>query len=103
MRIAFEGMAMVRSELALRISELNPHLNLGEVNRVVNTIFEEMSAGLAGGMRIELRNFGSFSIKRRSARAGRNPKTGAAVEVPGKAIPFFRTGKHLHLRLNEDR
>ena len=58
---------------------------------------------LARGGRIEIRGFGSFAIKHREARKGRNPKTGATVDVSRKVIPYFKTGKHLHARLNEER
>jgi integration host factor subunit beta len=91
---------MTKSELILRIGELNPHLYHRDVERIVATIFEEIVTALARGNRIELRNFGSFGLKHRSARSGRNPRTGVRVEVPRKAIPFFKTGKQLRARLN---
>ena len=73
------------------------------VERVVETLFTAIGDALAWGVRIEIRGFGAFSLKDREARAGRNPRTGAAVEVPRKVIPFFKTGKHLHASLNEER
>ncbi|HSR72006.1 MAG TPA: integration host factor subunit beta [Kiloniellales bacterium] len=91
---------MTRSELIQRIAELNPHLYHRDVERIVTTIFEEVSEALARGDRVELRGFGAFSVKRRDARIGRNPRTGDAVHVAEKHIPFFKTGKLLRDRLN---
>jgi integration host factor subunit beta len=92
--------AMTKSELILKIGELNPHLYQRDVERIVSTIFEEISAALARGDRVELRGFGAFSVKQRNARLGRNPRTGDAVAVERKAVPFFKTGKQLRDRLN---
>ena len=92
--------AMTKSELILKIGELNPHLYQRDVERIVSTIFDEISAALARGDRVELRGFGAFSVKRREARIGRNPRTGTAVQVGEKYIPFFKTGKQLRDRLN---
>ena len=92
--------AMTKSELILRIGELNPHLYQRDVERIVSTIFDEISAALARGDRVELRGFGAFSVKQRNARLGRNPRTGDAVAVERKAVPFFKTGKQLRDRLN---
>jgi integration host factor subunit beta len=92
---------MVRSELIERVAELHPHLRYTDVERVVETIFEEISDALARGARIEIRGFGSFAIRDREARTGRNPKTGVTVEVPRRSSPYFRIGKHLHARLNK--
>ncbi|MFO1058923.1 MAG: integration host factor subunit beta [Dongiaceae bacterium] len=91
---------MTKSELILKIGELNPHLYQRDVERIVSTIFDEISAALARGDRVELRGFGAFSVKQRNARLGRNPRTGDAVEVDRKAVPFFKTGKQLRDRLN---
>ncbi len=92
--------AMTKSELIARLAESNPHLYQRDVERIVTTIFEEIADALARGDRVELRGFGAFSVKTRDARQGRNPRTGAAVAVEGKAIPFFKTGKQLRERLN---
>ncbi len=92
---------MTKSELIQRIAELNPHLYQRDVERIVSTIFDEIADALARGDRVELRGFGAFSVKERAARIGRNPRTGAAVQVAEKAIPFFKTGKQLRERLNE--
>lgn len=94
--------SMTKSELIARIGELNPHLFHRDVERIVSTIFEEISAALARGDRVELRGFGAFSVKQREARLGRNPRTGDSVAVARKAIPFFKTGKQLRERLNTD-
>ncbi len=91
---------MIRSELIQRIAEENPHLQQRHAERVVNAIFEEIIAAMARGERVELRGFGAFSVKKRDARIGRNPRTGEQVEVEEKHVPFFKTGKLLHDRLN---
>ena len=91
---------MTKSELILRLAERNPHLYQRDVERIVSTIFEEIAAALARGDRVELRGFGAFSIKERNARLGRNPRTGEAVQVARKSVPFFKTGKDLRDRLN---
>ncbi|HEV7371412.1 integration host factor subunit beta [Arenibaculum sp.] len=93
---------MTKSELILRLAERHPHLLQRDVERIVTTIFDEISAALARGERVELRGFGAFSVKRRDARVGRNPRTGASVQVDEKFIPFFKTGKQLRERLNAE-
>jgi integration host factor subunit beta len=92
--------SMTKSELILRIGELNPHLYYRDVERIVATIFDEIATALARGDRVELRGFGAFSVKHRDARTGRNPRTGEIVEVSRKVIPFFKTGKQLSEGLN---
>ncbi len=94
---------MTKSELILHIAERNPHLYQRDVERIVSTIFDEISSALAQGDRVELRGFGAFSVKRRGSRLGRNPRTGEAVAVSEKHIPFFKTGKELRERLNGKR
>ncbi len=91
---------MTKSELIARIGQLNPHLYQRDVERIVSTIFDEITTALARGDRVELRGFGAFSVKQRDARTGRNPRTGESVEVDRKVIPFFKTGKQLRERLN---
>jgi len=91
---------MTKSELILRIGELNPHLYHRDVERIVTTIFEEITDALARRERVELRGFGAFSVKFRDARRGRNPRTGETVAVEQKVVPFFKTGKELRDRLN---
>jgi integration host factor subunit beta len=92
---------MIKSELVQAIANKNPHLFLRDVENIVNAIFEEITRALAEGNRVELRGFGAFSVKNRPARVGRNPRTGASVEVEEKWVPFFKTGKELRERLNE--
>ncbi len=91
---------MIRSELIQKIADENPHLYQRDVERIVNTIFDEIIEAMAEGDRVELRGFGAFSVKKRDARLGRNPRTGDAVEVEEKHVPFFKTGKLLRDRLN---
>ena len=91
---------MIRSELIQKIADENPHLYQRDVERIVNTIFNEITDAMAAGNRVELRGFGAFSVKKREARIGRNPRTGASVEVEEKHVPFFKTGKLLRDRLN---
>jgi integration host factor subunit beta len=91
---------MIKSELIARLAEANPHLYQRDVERIVSTVFDEISSALSRGDRVELRGFGSFSVKRRPARIGRNPRTGEAVNVAEKHVPFFKTGKELRERLN---
>ncbi len=91
---------MIRSELIQTIADENPHLYQRDVERIVNTVFEEIIDAVADGNRVELRGFGAFSVKRREPRIGRNPRTGEAVHVEEKHVPFFKTGKLLRDRLN---
>ncbi len=91
---------MTKSELILHLAEKNPHLYHRDVERIVTAIFDEITAALSRGDRVELRGFGAFSVKRRDARIGRNPRTGEAVNVAAKRVPFFKTGKLLRERLN---
>lgn len=92
---------MIRSELIQKLADENPHLYQRDVERIVNTFFEEIIEAMARGERVELRGFGAFSVKSRDARVGRNPRTGETVEVDEKYVPFFKTGKLLRDRLNE--
>jgi len=92
---------MTKSELIARLAGKNPHLYQRDVERIVATVFDEISKALARGDRVELRGFGAFSVKRRDARVGRNPRTGDSVSVAEKHIPFFKTGKQLRDRLNQ--
>ena len=93
---------MIRSELVQKISDENPHLYQRDVERIVSTVFEEIIEAMASGNRVELRGFGAFSVKKRDARVGRNPRTGDSVPVEEKHVPFFKTGKALRDRLNGD-
>ena len=91
---------MTRSELIAELAGANPHLRAADVEIIVATIFEEISAALSRGERVELRGFGAFTVKRRDARTGRNPRTGESVPVDEKAVPFFKAGKELRERVN---
>ena len=91
---------MIRSELIQKIADDNPHLYQRDVERIVNTIFDEITNAMARGDRVELRGFGAFSVKKRDARVVRNPRTGESVAVEEKHVPFFKTGKLLRDRLN---
>lgn len=93
---------MTRSELIAVLAEQNPHLFQRDVERIVATIFDEITGALARGDRVELRGFGAFSVKQRGPRVGRNPRTGAAVHVAEKSVPHFKTGKELRDRLNSE-
>lgn len=91
---------MTRSELVKRLLPNNVDLTHQQVETVVNVILEEISQALAKGNRVELRGFGSFHVRRRSARMGRNPKTGEAISVSAKGAPLFKASKILLKRLN---
>ncbi|WP_333712390.1 integration host factor subunit beta [Yoonia sp.] len=91
---------MIRSELIQKLADENPHLYQRDVEKIVNTIFDEIIEAMARGDRVELRGFGAFSVKKRDSRVGRNPRTGQAVAVEEKHVPFFKTGKLLRDRLN---
>lgn len=91
---------MTKSELIAALSAENPHLHQSDLERVVNTVFDTITETLASGGRVELRGFGSFSVREREARMGRNPRTGEPVPVSAKRVPFFKTGKELRERLN---
>lgn len=91
---------MIKSELVLRISEMNPHLYQRDIEILVNVILDEITLALSRGDRVELRGFGTFSTKERDARQGRNPRTGEKVAVNGKVVPFFKSGKEMRERLN---
>jgi integration host factor subunit beta len=91
---------MLRSELIEILASENPHLRTSDVELIVNTIFETIEEALRTGDRVELRGFGAFSVRVREARKGRNPRTGETVQVPAKAVPFFKAGKELRARVN---
>mgnify|MGYP003110007017 FL=1 len=93
---------MIRSELLQKLAQDNPELRAQEIEQVVDIFFEEIAQRLAEGGRIELRGFGAFSTREREARTGRNPRTGEAVEVPAKRVPYFKPGKEMRNALNPD-
>ena len=100
MRIEPRGPGLIKSELIEALAAENPHLTQREIERVVGVIFEQIISALENGGRVELRGFGAFSVRSRPARTGRNPRTGEAVNVPAKHVPFFKSGKELRARLN---
>ena len=91
---------MTKSELIAELASANPHLTGPDVELIVATVFDEITGALARGERVELRGFGAFTVKRRNARTGRNPRTGETVPVEEKAVPFFKAGKELRERVN---
>ncbi len=93
---------MTKSELIQRLADRHPDLKQRVFERIVSTVFDEISGALERGDRVELRGFGAFSVKHRDPRVGRNPRTGDAVEVGAKRVPYFKTGKELRERLNQD-
>ena len=94
-------MALTKSELIERIAAEQTQLSPRDVELAVKTLIEEMANSLAEGGRIEIRGFGSFSLHFRAPRVGRNPKTGASVELHGKYVPHFKPGKELRERVNQ--
>jgi len=91
---------MIKSELIQKIATTNRHLHHRDIERIVNVVLNEIVEALARGHRVELRDFGAFTVRYRAPRTGRNPRTGAAVAVGEKFVPFFKTGKDLRERLN---
>ena len=86
---------MTKSGLIEEVARLTPHISKKDTEVVVNTIFASMIEALKAGERIEIRGFGSFQVKVRDAREGRNPKTGEPVHISAKRTPFFKVGKEL--------
>ena len=91
---------MLRSELVARLQEEFQPMRGAEVERALDIVLDEIAQALAAGGRVELRGFGAFSVRKRDARTGRNPRTGAAVKVAAKRVPFFKPGKELRLKVN---
>ena len=91
---------MTKSELIAYLDEENPHLYQRDVEKIVTTVFDEITSALSRGDRVELRGFGAFSVKKRGPRVGRNPRTGEVVHVAAKSVPYFKTGKNLRAKLN---
>ena len=91
---------MTKREIIAEMLSRRPQCSCRDAEAIVNVIFDAMAGALERGQRIEIRGFGSFAVKQRLARQGRNPKTGAVVEVDAKRIPFFRAGKELRIEIN---
>jgi integration host factor subunit beta len=94
------GLALIKSELTGRIYTQNMHLHLRDAEKVVQTVIEEIITAMIRGDRVELRGFGIFTVRERSARDGRNPQNGASVAVGKKRLPHFKPGKEMQVRLN---
>ncbi|GAA0639855.1 MULTISPECIES: integration host factor subunit beta [Pseudomonadota] len=93
---------MIRSELLQLLEEENPGLRSDEIEKILDIFFDNIIERLAEGGRVELRGFGAFSTRAREPRKGRNPRTGEAVDVPAKRVPYFKPGKEMRARLNAD-
>lgn len=91
---------MTKSDLVSKVAERMSHVSKKDTEMIVNSVFESMSEALKRGDRIEIRGFGSFQVKLRESREGRNPKTGEIVSIPAKRTPFFKVGKELKERVN---
>jgi integration host factor subunit beta len=91
---------MLRSELVAKLQDEFQPMRASEVEHAVDVVLEEIAQALATGGRVELRGFGAFSVRKRDARTGRNPRTGATVKVSAKRVPFFKPGKELRLKVN---
>ena len=92
---------MLKSELVQKLAIQSPHLYQRDLERIVNLVLDEIIGALKEGDRVELRGFGTFTAKERIARTGRNPLTGAAVEVAAKKAPAFKPGKEMREQLNK--
>ena len=93
---------MTKSGLIEAVAQRTPHISKKDTEIVVNTIFDSMAMALKEGERIEIRGFGSFQVKVREAREGRNPKTGEPVHISAKRTPFFKVGKELKEMVDGD-
>lgn len=92
---------MTKSEIIRILTEKHRNLFLKDVTKLVETVFDEVTAALARGDRVELRGFGSFSVRQRKARTARNPKTNEIVTLGERFSPYFRAGKELRERINK--
>ena len=91
---------MTKSDLVSAVADHMSHISKKDTETIVNSVFESMSEALKRGERIEIRGFGSFQVKTRDSRDGRNPKTGQLVTIPTKRTPFFKVGKELKERVD---
>ena len=96
-------MSLIKSKLIENICEANPHLYLRDAQRIVDTVFQEITKSLASGKRVELRGFGAFSVQHRMARVGRNPRSGESVNINEKFIVRFKSGKEMRIKLNSEK
>jgi integration host factor subunit beta len=93
---------VIRSELLKKLVDENPELKIEEVEKILDLFFNQITQQLAEDGRVELRGFGAFSTRERASRKGRNPRTGESVDVPSKRVPYFKPGKEMRERLNND-
>jgi integration host factor subunit beta len=93
---------MTKSVLIEKISEKVEGLSKKQTEVVVETLFDSIKDALAKGGKVEIRGFGNFKLRNRNARKARNPKTGEAVEVPPKKVPYFKVGKELREMVNRN-
>ncbi len=93
---------MTKSDLIAQIAKGNDNLTQKDAEIIVDLIFDSMIDTLVQGEKIEIRGFGSFKVKQRDARTGRNPQTGESIDIPAKKVPSFKTGKQLQEMMNKD-
>ena len=93
---------MTKRDLIEEVVRLYPRYSRRDAEVMVNAVFDSVADALRRGNRVEIRGFGSFVVRQRRARDGRNPKTGDTVAVGAKRVPFFKVGKELRLRVDED-
>lgn len=91
---------MTKRELIDEVNKRFPHISRHDAEVIINAIFDSMADAMGHNERIEIRGFGSFVVKHRRAREGRNPKSGTVVSVAAKRVPFFKVGKELRLRVD---
>lgn len=91
---------MTRSDLVARISEIYPYMSIKNVDRIVSIVIDSITEALKNGNRVELRGFGSFSVRERKGTEGRNPRTGEKVFIEKKKVPFFKAGRQLKCLIN---
>jgi len=94
---------MTKSQLIEQIhKKRNSDLTKQQIAAIIDDIFDSIKNSLAHGERVEIRNFGNFSTRKREARKARNPKTGEVADVPAKRVPFFKAGKELKETVDAD-
>jgi len=91
---------MTRSELIEAVASKAANFTKKDVEMIISTLFQSIAESLSKGGKIEIRGFGSFKVKKRNARSGRNPKSGEGIRVDAKKVPFFKAGKELKERVN---
>ena len=91
---------MTKSDLTSLVANSNRHLTIKEAEIIIDVIFDAITDTLVKGDRVEIRGFGSFKVKQREARIGRNPKTGESIHIPAKRVTHFKVGKNLQEMIN---